>query len=981
MYKVHSLFARCSFPCPGIPSPVRFIGMWGLVSFLLAVQMAAAQTGAPMPVLTPQPALVAGIAQPVQSLNGKWDFGVEGRPQRSGINVPGEWVMQGYTVNEGETALYSRTVDIPADWKGKRVKLRFEGVSSHAVVLVNGRQVAVHEGSFVPFEADITDALQPANNLLQVKVQSRTISDVLACTSQYAVHTVGGILRNVTLMAVPEAHINNLAVVTTFDRQYKNAILALNTGVSADASNSSILYILRNKEGKIVKQGTSDHQSPITNFKLQIINPFHWTPESPYLYELTAALQQDGKIIETIRQKIGFRQVTIKDARVYVNGKPIKLHGVNRHSVHPLTGRSIDAALDVTDAVLFREANCNFIRTSHYPPTEAFLNACDSLGLFVEDESSLCWIQHGASPIWKKWDYRDERFLPYMLNANIEKMMAHRNHPSVIMWSLGNESAWSPLWEKVNAAVKALDPTRPTLLHDQCWGGFNNFGSKADIANYHYPGINGGRATDTMSRPVFFGEYAHLATYNRRELLTDPGQRAFYGEPLAMMYDSMYYYPKCLGGAIWSGIDDAFHLPGGRIVGYGPWGPLDAWRRKKPEYFGMKKAYTPVKVTGADRSSLVKGFIMLHIENRYDFTDLSNIKITATFDGGVPQPLTAAIPPHGKGALKIAFPRGTKELRVQFADPRGFIANEELYDLRAGEWMVYPPLSAYKLAITENDASITIVQKNIRFLISKSTGMITSVRKDDKELMTQGPVFAIIPRNSEDGGKPNVAGETYQNDIHPLKGYPLYTIFANDIAVQKMDDSVQVTMTVIFSDNSRGRMVYTFAGNRLKVHYEVEYKGNMEYPYQYGMLLQLPKTMDRLSWLRKTVFTAYPEDDIARPKGEARLNAKRTTGVEEWGVVPAGDWKDDATELGSNDFRSSKRNIYSATLSDAAGNAVKAWGGGKQTSRSWLQDGAILWLIADYCNNGSEPFYGSPFTDGRVNIKGQTLKGGVELEF
>lgn len=981
MHKAHFLFTRFSFLWSGVFASVRFICGGGAVSFLLMAQMAVAQTGTSLPVFTPKPSMVAGIAQPVQSLNGEWDFGVEGRPGRSKINVPGEWVMQGYTVNEGETALYGRPVDIPAGWMGKRVKLRFEGVSSYAVILVNGKQVATHEGSFVPFETDITDALQPANNRLQVKVQSHTISDVLACTSQYAVHTVGGILRNVVLMAVPEVHINAIAVVTTFDKQYKNAVLSLTTGLSSPAKKMSIIYTLKDREGGLVKKGIADLKSQVSSFKTQISNPRQWNPESPYRYELTAELQQDGKIIETVRQKIGFRQVEIKDARVYVNGKPVKLHGVNRHSVHPLTGRSIDATLDITDAVLFREANCNFIRTSHYPPTETFLNACDSLGIFVEDESSLCWIQHHASPVWRKWDYKDERFLPYMLNANIEKMVAHRNHPSVIMWSLGNESAWSPLWEKVNAAVKALDPTRPTLLHDQCWGGFNNFGSKADIANYHYPGINGGLATDTMSRPVFFGEYAHLATYNRRELLTDPGQRAFYGEPLAVMYDSMYHYPKCLGGAIWSGIDDASHLPGGRIVGYGPWGPLDGWRRKKPEYFGMKKAYTPVKIVGVDRSSQAKGFITLQIENRYDFTDLNTIKITARYDNGAPQPLVTAIPPHGKGILKIAFPTGTKELRVQFTDPRGFIANEELYDLRAGEWVVYPPLSAYKPAVRENDASITIVQKNISFLISKSTGIITSVRKDDRELITQGPVFAVIPRNSEDGDKPNVAGETYQNDIYPLKGYPLYTIFANDIAVQKMNDSAQIKMEVVFSDNSRGHIVYTFAGNRLKVNYEVEYKGNVEYPYQYGMLLQLPKSMDRLSWLRKTAFTAYPENDIARPRGEARLNATHTTGVEEWGVEPAGDWKDDATGLGSNDFRSSKRNIYQATLSDDAGNAVKAWGTGKQTSRSWLQDGSIQWLIADYCNNGSEPFYGSPFTDGRVNIKGQTLKGGVELEF
>ena len=127
-----------------------------------------------------------------------------------------------------------------------------------------------------------------------------------------------------------------------------------------------------------------------------------------------------------------------------------------------------------------------------------------------------------------------------MVRANMDNVLAGRNHPSIIIWSLGNESKWSPLWEKVNKIVKEMDPSRPTSFHDQCWGGFNNAGSNADVANYHYPGINGPKATDTMSRPTLFGEYAHLSTYNRRELLTDPGVRSAYNEPLVQFYDSIY---------------------------------------------------------------------------------------------------------------------------------------------------------------------------------------------------------------------------------------------------------------------------------------------------------------------------------------------------------------------------------------------------------------------------------------------------------
>ncbi|MCH5719247.1 beta-galactosidase small subunit-related protein [Niabella hibiscisoli] len=224
-------------------------------------------------------------------------------------------------------------------------------------------------------------------------------------------------------------------------------------------------------------------------------------------------------------------------------------------------------------------------------------------------------------------------------------------------------------------------------------------------------------------------------------------------------------------------------------------------------------------------------------------------------------------------------------------------------------WQAQSPTSNFINSFTENEAAIQVVQGDIRFLISKSTGIITSITKAGKLLVTQGPVFAVIPRNSEDGGKPNVAGETYQNNIYPLKGYPLYTIFASDIKAQQTGDSILVTGTATFSDGSKAHTSYTFVRNQVKVSYEIDYKGSLENPYQYGMLLQLPPYMDRLSWHRKGEFTAYPENDIAREKGSALLNAQPTTGVEPWRVIPRSDWKDDATELGSNDFRSTKK-IY-----------------------------------------------------------------------
>lgn len=655
----------------------------------------------------------------VVSLNGKWNF-----QEQYQINVPGEWVMQGFTINEGETAVYKRSLEIPVEWKGQQVKLRFDAVSSHAIVKVNNVKVGEHEGGFVPFEMDITNALKENNNILEVAVQAGTISDRLACTSQYAAHTVGGILRKVSMFALPPVNLADITVNTVFDKQYRNASLQVRTVIANEsAGNAAVAYrfILKDREGKIVlqqktsqytvaAQSTVNHEQP-----LPIRAPHQWNPEQPYLYELQVELLRNGQPVQSAKQQTGFRQVTIKGNELLVNGRPVKLRGVNRHEVHPLSGRSIAPELHRQDAILFRDANCNYIRTSHYPPSEEFLQAADELGLFVESEAALTWIEHGASPIWRLWNYQDEKFLPLMIQANADNIMMGKNHPSVIIWSLGNESRWSPLWEKVNTFVKKTDPGRPTTFHDQCWGGFNNAGSKADIAVYHYPDINGPAAAAASERPVLFGEYAHLSCYNRRELITDPGVRSAYNAPLVTFYDSIHHYKGCLGGAIWSGIDDIFHLPDGRIVGYGPWGPIDGWRRPKPEYAGMKKAYAPVKITSVKEAG---DHLEVGIVNRYDFISLKDIKITANG-----KPLTAE-----NGILRVP-----KKAHLVFNDPRGFVANEEVFgEPEAKE----KEQRNWEVSWSENDGAIFVKQGPITYTINKIRGVIESVRKGTDTLMT-----------------------------------------------------------------------------------------------------------------------------------------------------------------------------------------------------------------------------------------------------
>lgn len=959
---------------------IKKIAIWIVLCAFLS--SAHAQRHIPLTYLPPVPVSVQGTDQASLSLNGIWNFRTD-QSATAAINVPGEWEMQGYHVAPGEKAIYDKEFTLPASWVDKRVVVRFDAVSSHAIVKVNGIMIGEHEGGFVAFHMDLTSAIRPGKNILTVEVRANTISDILGCVSQYAAHTVGGILRKVTLFALPQVYIADLNVNSTFDNQYKHAKLDLSTQIvnhTRSAQYAGLRYTLKDKDGKVVfeknisEKSLKALESKQLDIRIAVDKPHHWTAETPYLYELTTELMNDRHMIQRNVQKVGFREIKVAGNQLLINGKPIKLKGVNRHSIHPLLGRASDPELDRKDAALFLAANLNYIRTSHYPPSEEFLQAADELGLYVESESALNWIQHHASPIWQHWDYQDPKFLPLMIQANRENVMTNKKHPSVILWSLGNESRWSKLWAEVNRTVKILDKSRPTSFHDQTWGGFNNAGSKVDIANYHYPGINGPAITDTASRPTLFGEYAHLSTYNRRELLTDPGIRDLFNAPLLSFFDSIYVHKANLGGAVWSGIDDTFHLPDGRIVGYGPWGPLDGWRRTKPEYYGIKKAYSPIRVSNIKRT---KDGIICTIQNRYDFRSLEDVKIVALVDGKEIQ-LTSTIKPHETGDILIPQANNADTVEIIFTDPRGFEIEHELFTDKKPVEEVY----AYKpLSLKEDSAFIYITQGDIDYSISKTYGVITTVRKNKELILAKGPSLAIIAANTEDGGKPNVAGETYQNNIYPLKHYPLYTLFAKNVSVENMKDSILVNLDLSYQQGE-GKQQFIFTKDGiLKVRYEMEYQKSDIPVYQYGLMMELPLTFNELNWHREGPFSYYPQNHIGRNKGFAKLNANNVYEAEAYGKPLAADWKDDENTLGSNDFRSTKANIISAELKQHTQSKVKVISNGRQASRSWKQDLHIQWLIADYTNNGSEPFYGSPHSNDRLTLrKGDKIKGSLLLK-
>lgn len=938
-----------------------------------------------LPQYTQIPQSVPGIYQPVKSLNGTWAF--HPNPEKEfwkqnlntdkwkQITVPGEWSMQGFSVDSAAFAGYEKRFTLPDDWKNNRIKLRFSGVQSEAIVFLNGIEIGKHSGGMTAFELDITRALKPAENKLSLLVQSESTADMLGSITQYAAHQTGGITRDVALFAVPDLHISDLRIETDLDSNYQHARLKVYTAITNSSDNE-----IRNATVKIRLDGyLSVFQKTIPPLKSgetwkgwieeNIESPLKWDNEHPHLYSLNIELQNRNETIEQVTKRIGFREIETIGNQIFVNGKAVKLRGVCRHEAHPLTGRVLTTELRRQDAILYRNANCNFIRTSHYPPDEAFLDLCDELGLFVEVEAPVCWVGHHANENWTKLDYQDKKYYPYILQVNMETIQLNRNHPSVLFWSMANESYWNKEFAQILVYMKKADPTRPIAFHDQAYGGFNNQGSSAPIANIHYPGPEGYKVAAQSKRPMLYGEYCHLNVYNRSELVTDPGIRSDWALALAPAWENMYKTPGVLGGSIWSGIDDIFQLPDNNAVGYGAWGPVDGWRRPKPEYWDMKKIYSPVRVTTQTLDS--GNQFKIEVENRYTFTNLNELKIEWQYgnERGIAKTNVPA-GQQGVVTIRIEKPEKSGALHLSFIDPKGFMTDE--YRIPVGEQPQntranLPPLPT---KLKQGKDKYTLTGDRFYCEIDRHTGRLITFGKDKKAVVSGGPYLMALPLTG---------GGCYPN--HNTKT-PVFNDICSDwqlkqISAREKNGSVIIEVSGSYSEfegnysfviNANGECTTNYAFKALK---EIN-------PRQWGLVFETPDTFQKTFWLREGLWNVYPNDHISRTQGEAPLFYAGIPDSVNPRVQPSWSWSMDYNQLGSNDFRATRRNIWHAGLKDDQERKVVVYSDGKQHWRSWKEQNKIRFLVADFVTGGNEMFLNSYYAPYRKPLKtGDLIKGSI----
>ena len=553
---------------------------------------------------------------------------------------------KGYTsyLQRNPVGSYRRYFKLPADWGHGRTLIHFAGVSSAMYIWVNGHKIGYSEDSRSPAEFDITDYLKPGDNLLAVEVYRWSDGSYLEDQDFWR---LSGIFRDVFLYHTPEVSIWDFYVDASLDKTLQNAGLSLrytlrNTAKAVE--NLRIRLFLRGNDGQhngkfplldeainVADTGFNAERHTAT---VVIKHPLHWTSETPNVYDALVELTQNGKVIEARRVDIGFRKVEVRDQQFFVNGTSIKITGVNRHEMDPATGYTLSLKIMEQDIRLIKQANLNFVRTSHYPNDPRWYELCNRYGLFVMDENNL--ETHGLSYHQRILPGDDQSWKPAVTDRMQRMVIRDRNNPAVVMWSLGNEAGYGNDFLAIRETARSADPqlrpihyadmnlaadfdsqTYPTttwlLQHVQDKAIRKGEGGEIGLVEQHGPYPSG--------KPFMANEYAH-AHGNSLGNLQD-------------YWDVFEKYPMLLGGFIWEWVDLSLYKTdnnGKRFLAYGGdfgdqpnngrfslKGLITGERIPHPHYWEAKKVFQYIKVTP---DNISQGRV--RIQNKYYFTSLKN---------------------------------------------------------------------------------------------------------------------------------------------------------------------------------------------------------------------------------------------------------------------------------------------------------------------------------------------------------------------
>ena len=611
--------------------------------------------------------VIKGIAdsQTVPALDETW-----GR-----IPVPGCWEQYGFCTPSYDkaqplTGYYHTTFTVPEAWKGQQVFIRFDGVLYGYDLWVNGKAVGSWRSGYNTAIFDITPYIskKSATQALALRVISQFRGSDFDYNDDWAPN---GIFRDVTLMAVPKTHISDLTI-----RTKNTGEVMVSTAIANAGKGTEVKHEIYDAAGRLV--GTS-----------RVEQPHLWTAETPYLYTLKTTLLQKGgprasskgRTLQTFEHQFGFRELTIDGNILKLNGQPIKLRGVTSHSTDPVTVKVIDEASILRDMKLMKEASVNYIRTSHYPREPRFYELADSLGFYIIDEVPFGYGDKNLS---------DSTFYPMLQQRAQATIRRDKNHPSVLIWSLGNENPLTDICVRLGDYVKReLDPSRP-VCYPQVGSYFRRFNydfpKVADIYAPHYPSTS--QIADfyqRADRPVIFTEYCHTLGIS----LEDHDRQ----------WDIIERTPGIAGGSVWEWVDQGMPFRGkkedgrGKMYGYeervftsddggfemygnkGTDGLLYADRTPLPNYYELQHNYARAFVSSVSCDGISTS---LTVTNRYDFLNLKDHvtfhwTLTNNRDTVMRGAFSPECEPHSAATYTLNLPRqsGLSLLQFDIEDAQG----------------------------------------------------------------------------------------------------------------------------------------------------------------------------------------------------------------------------------------------------------------------------------------------------------------------
>jgi beta-galactosidase len=750
-----------------------------------------------------------------KSLNGMWKFNWVDWPQKrpvdfykpgydvSGwkeIKVPSNFQVQGYGTpnysnftlifqsdfpkvmtepkNKRYTTLternpvgsYRRDFNVPAEWSGRRIFITFDGVDAGFFIWVNGQKVGYSVNSRNAAEFDLTKYVKPGKNTLAVEVYRFTSGSYLENQDMWR---LSGIFRNVTLWSAPQEHVRDYFIKTNLDKQYRDADVTVTAKVKNYGStmmkphelNVSVYNgttPLSGATGKKAIPRLKPGEEVTVDVTFHVSNPEKWTAETPKLYTTIITLNDGARAIEMLSSRTGFREIEIKGRLFTVNGVPIKLKGVNRHENWPDDGHALTEEQMIRDIILIKQTNSNHVRTCHYSDDPRWYELCDEYGIYLVAEANVeCHAQQNQ--------FNEEPTIKAaIIDRNVANVENFKNHPSVVIWSLGNENgSGGTNFRAALQAIKLIDPSRPT--HYEGFG----IGSEnpADLNSRMYTGVEEleKRANEnTLTKPFYLCEYAHA-------MFNSMGSVDIYNE----LFDK---YPQLLGGAIWEWQDQGIYNnrdPNHPVTAFGGGfgefpndryfihkGVVFSDRSPKPHFPELKHAYQWISIRSKD---LKNGIVT--IKNRYQFTNLNGFasKWELSENG------TAIA--SGKLAVGSLYPGGEKDVTVPYLlkpKPgaeyfvRVFfeLAKDELwakkgFEIATQQFELGMPLplavnASKKGDLTLNDSKdlISIKSKDFSLEFNKTKGTFSKMEKDGLNLLRDecGPMLHLwrAPHQKDD---------------------------------------------------------------------------------------------------------------------------------------------------------------------------------------------------------------------------------------